>query len=152
MDTQNHIIEHRKGQHLLAEERHEIEVRLKDGWSPYRIAKHLGRAYNTIKAEIARGTVYSHDGKVAQYNAEAGEQQYKENCKRLEVSPFIEYVEENFAEGWSLDACVGNALESGEFCRDQLVCTKTLYNYVDNGLIGIKNIDLPEKLKRNTKK
>ena len=25
-------------------------------------------------------------------------------------------------------------------------------NYVDNGLIGIKNIDLPEKLKRNTKK
>ena len=123
MDMQNHIIEHRKGQHLSAEEWHEIEVRLKDGWSPYRIAKHLGRAYNTIKDEIARGTVY--DGKVARYNAEAGEQRYKENrCnsrrqyKRLEVSPFIEYVEENFAEGWSLDVCVGKALESGKFRRD----------------------------------
>ena len=159
MDIQHHIIEHRKGQHLSAEERHEIEVRLKDSWSPYRIAKHLGRAYNTIKDEIARGTVYLDDGKVARYNAEAGEQQYKENrrnsrrqYKRLEVSPFIEYVEENFAEGWSLDVCVGKALESGKFRRDQIVCTKTLYNYVDNGLIGIKNIDLPEKLKRNTKK
>ena len=54
MDIQNYTTEHRKGQHLLAEERHEIEVRLKDGWSPYRIAKHLGRAYNTIKNEIAR--------------------------------------------------------------------------------------------------
>ena len=76
MDIQNYTTEHRKGQHLLAEERHEIEVRLKDGWSPYRIAKHLGRAYNTIKNEIARGTVYLYNGKVARYKAKAGEQQY----------------------------------------------------------------------------
>ena len=73
MDMYDHIIEHRKGQHLLAEERHEIEVRSKDGWSPYRIAKHLGRAYNTIKDEIVRGAVYHYDGKVAQYKAEAGD-------------------------------------------------------------------------------
>ena len=32
-----------------------------------------------------------------------------------------------------------------------MVCTKTLYNYVDAGLLGIKNIDLPNKLSRNTK-
>ena len=61
-------------------------------------------------------------------------------------------MEEKFEKGWSLDVCAGKALESGKFRRDQIVCTKTLYNYVDNGLIGIKNIDLPEKLKRNTKK
>ena len=159
MDTQDYITEHRKGQHLLAEARHEIEVRLKDGWSPYRIAKHLGRPYNTIKSEIARGTVYLYNGKVARYKATEGERKYKENrCnsrrqyKRLEVSTFIKFVEKKFGEGWSLDACVGEALESGDFRRDQIVCTKTLYNYVDNGLIGIKSIDLPEKLKRNTKK
>ena len=29
--------------------------------------------------------------------------------------------------------------------------TKTLYNYVDLGLMDIKNIELPEKVKRNTK-
>ena len=159
MDTQNYITEHRKGQHLLAEERHEIEVRRKDGWSIYQIAKHLGRSYNTIKNELARGTVLLYNGKVARYKAKAGEQQYKENrrnsrrqYKRLEVSSFIKYVEKQFSKGWSLDVCAGKALETGNFRRDQIVCTKTLYNYVDNGLISIKSIDLPEKLKRNTKK
>ena len=52
-----HTTEHRKGQHFLSEERHEIEVRSKDGWSISRIANHLGRPYNTIKNEIKRGTV-----------------------------------------------------------------------------------------------
>ena len=157
MDTQDYTTEHRKGQHLFAEERHEIEVRRKDGWSIYRIAKHLNRPYNTIKNEIARGTVYLYNGKVARYKAKTGEQQYRENrrnsrrqYKRLAVSSFIKYVEEKFEKGWSLDVCAGKALESGKFRRDQIVCTKTLYNYVDNGLIGINNIDLPEKLKRNT--
>lgn len=158
MDTQDYNTEHRKGQHLLAEERHEIEVRLKDGWSVYQIAKKLGRAYNTIKNEIARGTVYLYHGKVARYKAESGEDRYKENrrnsrrrYKRLEVSDFIGYVEEHFSEGWSLDVCVGRALDTGRFKREQIVCTKTLYNYVDRGLLSIKNINLPEKLRRNTK-
>ena len=64
MDTQDYTTEHRKGQHLLAEERHEIEVRRKDGWSIYRIAKHLNRPYNTIKNEIASpSTTKSDSGK-----------------------------------------------------------------------------------------
>lgn len=100
MDIQNYTTEHRKGQHLLAEERHEIEVRLKDGWSPYRIAKHLGRAYNTIKNEIARGTVYLYNGKVARYKAKAEEQQYKDNrphkdrhlSKLLQLAIAIRYL------------------------------------------------------------
>ena len=37
MDNTNYTTEHRKGQHLLNEERYEIEVRLKDGWSIYKI-------------------------------------------------------------------------------------------------------------------
>ena len=52
MDNPNYTTEHRKGQHLLNEERYDIQVRLKDGWSIYKIAKHLGRAYNTIKDEV----------------------------------------------------------------------------------------------------
>lgn len=143
MDTKDYSTEHRKGQHLFSEERHEIEVRLKDGWSIYRIAKHLGRPYNTIKNEVARGSVKLYRGKVVRYKADVGEKTYTENrsrsrrqYKRLEVSPFLQYVETQFAKGWSLDACVGEALESGRFQREQTVCTKTLYNYVDQGLIG----------------
>lgn len=32
-----------------------------------------------------------------------------------------------------------------------MVCTKTLYNYIDLGLLAVKNTDLPLKLRRNTK-
>ena len=72
MDNINYATEHRKGQHLLSEKRHEIEVRLKDGWSIYRIAKHLGRPYNTIKNEVKRGTILLYNGKQKRYKADAG--------------------------------------------------------------------------------
>lgn len=32
------------------------------------------------------------------------------------------------------------------------VCAKTLYHYIDMGLIGVKNIDLPMKVRLNTRK
>lgn len=160
MDTPYYTTEHRKGQHLLNEERHEIEVRLKDGWSIYRIAKHLRRPYNTIKNEVARGTVSLYQGKVQRYKADEGERVYlkhRQNCRKqyrcLFTVRYLQYVVAQFQgdEKWSLDAAFGAALKSGQFCREEMVCTKTLYNYVDLGLLPIKNIDLPEKLRRNTK-
>ena len=42
-------------------------------------------------------------------------------------------------------------MRNGTFPRSEMVCTKTLYNYVDLGLLPIKNIDLSEKLRRSTK-
>lgn len=160
MDNTNYTTKHQKGQHLLREERNEIEVRRKDGWSIYRIAKHLGRPYNTIKNEIKRGTVSMYNGKQQRYKAEQGEKVYLENrrnCRKqyryLSTVKFLQYVVERFKsdEKWSLDASFGAALDSGKFKREEIVCTKTLYNYVDLGLLPIRNIDLPEKLRRNTK-
>lgn len=49
--------EHRKGKHLSFEERVVIQTRLKDGWSPNRIAREIGCAPNTVRNEIKRGTV-----------------------------------------------------------------------------------------------
>lgn len=57
-----------------------------------------------------------------------------------------------FEDGWSLDTCANRCLAIGEFTKEQVVSTRTLYNYVDQGLLAIKNIDLPERLKRNTKR
>ncbi len=159
MDKPNYSIEHRKGQHLLTEERHEIEIRLKDGWSLYQIAHKLKRPYNTIKNEVRRGRVLLYGGRVSRYKAKVGETRYRENhaasrkqYKRLTADRFCNYVEQHFTEDqWSLDACYGRALSSGAFERKEMVCTKTLYNYVDKGLLRIKNRDLPEKLRRNTK-
>ena len=79
MDNTKYTTKHRKGQHLLSEERHEIEVRRKDGWSIYRIAKHLGRPYNTVKNEIQRGTVSLYNGKVQRYKADEGKKVYLEH-------------------------------------------------------------------------
>lgn len=99
-----------------------------------------------------------YNGKVKRYKA-AGKEVYfehRQNSRKsyrcLETVDFLKFVEEKVtAEGWSLDACVGYALKSEQFTRDKIVCTKTLYNYVDLGLLSITNMDLPEKLSRNTK-
>ena len=65
---------------------------------------------------------------------------------------FLRYVEHQFKnEKWSFDACVAYAKEHDLFEEKDMVCTKTLYNYADLGLVNIKNIDLPEKISRNTK-
>ena len=99
MDNPNYTTEHRKWQHLLNEERYDIQVRLKDGWSIYKIAKHLGRAYNTIKDEVERGTVTLYNGKVKRYKADQGKSVYLENREHstrryrgFETAPFLEFV------------------------------------------------------------
>ena len=66
---------------------------------------------------------------------------------------FLAHVDAHVSEdNWShWTACVGRALQSGEFARSEVVCTKTLYRYADLGLMGTRNHQLPEKLRRNTK-
>ncbi|HEY5535657.1 MAG TPA: IS30 family transposase [Ignavibacteria bacterium] len=161
MDYQNNITVSRKNKHLNFEERMTIQLRLKDGLSSYKIAKELNRPINTVLNEIRRGTTTQiKQGKpVEVYIADTGEAIYKKNrlnsCrsfKRLECCVFIDYVVEKIKkDSWSPDACVGSSLKTGLFERSQIVCTKTLYNYIDLGLLNVKNIDLPIKLRRNTK-
>lgn len=149
-----------KGKHLTKDERIIIQLRLKDGWSNRRIAKEIGCSPNTIGNEIRRGTVLLYTGNVKRYKADIGQQTYESHrlnshrhYKLLEVEPFIHYVETQMRDfGWSLDACVGRAIHENKFTKQQRVCTKTLYNYIDIGLINMTNMDLPEKLKRNTKR
>ncbi len=150
----------KKGQHLTFEERVIIQTRLKDGFSKRAIAREIGCSPATVCNEINRGTVALYNGKVFRYKASVGQQTYEEHRKacgrhydRLEKSAFIEYVEQHFFQDhWSLDACAGRALMDGGFTRDQTVCTKTLYGYADLGLLSIKNIDLPDKLRRSSRK
>lgn len=161
MDYLNNTTNSRKHKHLNFEERMLIQIRLKDGHSPYQISKELGRASNTIRNEIARGTVTQiiQGHKVNVYFADAGERvyhQHRENCcpknKRLDCDTFIAYVcKTMLSKHWSIDACVGHAVLNQLFKPSQMVCTKTIYNYIDLGLLNIRNVDLPMKLRRNTK-
>jgi len=161
MDNNNTNTNTRKNKHLNIKERITIELRLKDGFSAYKIAKELNRSKNTILNEIRRGTTTQiKQGKpVEVYLADTGQAVYNKNranscChyKYLECKDFIDYVVDKVINHhWSLDACFGEAMLNYRFKRDEMVCTKTLYNYVDTGLFGIKNSNLPLKLRRNTK-
>jgi len=161
MDYLNNNTESRKNKHLNFNERMTIELRLKDGLSPYKIAKELGRPINTILNEIRRGTTnqIKQNKLIEVYLADTGNAIYNKHrqnsCrpfKRLECSDFINYVVNEIIQySWSPDACVGRAIECNQFKRSEMVCTKTLYNYIDLGLLAVKNTDLPLKLRRNTK-
>ena len=160
MDSLHSIMpKHKKGKHLSLEERVIIQTRIKDGFSLRAIARELCCSPSTISYEVRRGTVTLYRGKQKRYKADHGQSVYQTNrrhCGRksdfLKKSDFIKYVNKHFFEdNWSLDVCANRCLAVGEFSSDQIVCTRTLYNYVDQGLLAIRNSDLPEKLKRNTK-
>lgn len=78
-----------------------IELRLKDGFSAYKIPKKLERPINNILNEIRRGTTtqIKQGNYVKMYLEDTGEAIYKNNrqnssCtfKRLECTAFIDYA------------------------------------------------------------
>lgn len=154
------ILIRKKGKHLTFEERVLIQLRLKDNCSIREIAREIGCSPSTVSNEIARGSVAMYHGRVTRYKASAGQKTYennRRNCCRhydfLNKSAFLNYVCRHFTrDGWSLDACTGRAILDGVFIKDQIVCTGTLYRYVNLGLLEIKNHNLPEKLKRRNGK
>ena len=160
MDQLNSTTHHQKGKHLSFEERVIIQTRLKDNLSPNKIAAELGCSPNTVRNEIKRGTVSLYNGKIQRYKATAGQSVYKANrgnscrrCEYLSKLDFITYVEDRFFnDNISIDACVGEALANEYFPRKAMLCTKTIYNYIDKGLMRIRNHHLPEKISRKPKR
>lgn len=152
--------EHVKGKHLSRDDRYLLQIRLKDKKPITEIAAELNCSRTTIYNEIKRGSVSLYNGNVIRYKFDVGHAAYEKShlnsLKRydyLEKQRFIKYVEKHFFDdGWSLDVCYGRALASGEFDRSEMVCVKTLYAYVELGLINIKNHHLPEKLKQKPHK
>ena len=65
----------------------------------------------------------------------------------------MRYVEKKVKKGKrSFAAARAEALETGVFKREEVVSVDTLYSYAENGEIAVKNIDLPEKVKRKQKR
>ncbi|MGL6008842.1 MAG: IS30 family transposase [Culicoidibacterales bacterium] len=142
-------------------ERGQIKAYLDTGYTRYAIAKKLGRSFNTIKYEIMRGTVKQiKAGKeVHVYFPDSGQLQYEKNrlkCRKpyklFSCYPFIQAVTTAFkVNHHAFDVTCGTAKVHKLYAPAQMVCAKTLYNYVDLGLLTIKNIDLPFKIPRNQK-
>jgi IS30 family transposase len=161
MEYPHHTPSLRKNKHLNQYERGQIKLLSDEGATPYAIGKRLGRSSNTIRNELKRGTVSQIKGKktIKLYLPDAGQMAYEHKrklcgpkLKMLECSVFIDYVIQMVRDNkHSLDAIVGAARLHKLFDETGTVCTKTLYNYVDQGLLSIRNIDLPLKVKRSAK-
>ena len=67
------------------------------------------------------------------------------------AAPFLKYLEKEVLQNkFSPDSVCGRAKLQSMF--PVILCTKTIYNYIDLGLISIKNIDLPLRIRRSPKK
>ena len=156
MDYLNDTPISRKNKHLNAYERGQIALLHSEGMSAYTIAKRLNRASNTIRNELKRGAVsqIKTNKTVDIYFPDTGQRIYennRKNCgpkfKLLECENFIEHViDEFYNSDHSIDSICGSAKLHNKFPNSEMICTKTLYNYIDTGLLEIKNIDLSLKL------
>lgn len=158
MDIINHNTEIRTNKHLSLKERFYIERRLRLGVSISSIASDLQRSRTTIYYEIKRGTVdqIKKDKLVSLYFAKTGQLAYEKSragsFSRLKInnaSEFLEWAKYKIQgpDKWSIDACVGVARKEKLFTSDMMVCTKTLYNYVHEGLF-LPILDFPCIVKR----
>lgn len=154
--------ERKSGQHLQREERGAIQALKRQGLSNRAIARELGCFPTTIGNELRRGTPprKSSKGRAPGYSAKHGEAIYRSNRLRsrkphklLSCGAFVSWVAAQVREHkWSLDSCVGYARLHGLFPADEMVCTRTLYNEVWAGNLDLSVTELPEAMKRKTKK
>ena len=162
MDYNNHNTTLRTNKHLNFEERFYLEKRIVLGDSIAAISRSLGRSRTTIYTELKRGTVIQiRQGKSQLvYLADSGQATYERQrvgsfntMKVGAIESFINWIEsKTLADHWSFDAAVGYAKHKGLFMRNEMVCTKTLYNYLHKGVLGIKAIDLPLAVRRSQRK
>jgi IS30 family transposase len=163
MEQENCNTKCRKYKHLNESERYKIEGFLQSGKPVNEIAKILGRDRSTIYREISRGKIkriQSDLSEKAQYRANVGQKKYEENGKNKERSLKIgkdrkleEYIRKKILkERYSPDAVIGEIKRKGLKFKG-MICTKTLYNYIDAGIFsGITNENLWEKRKRQKRK
>jgi len=173
MSQLEHSTEKKKSEHLNYEERKIIERMRREDANKGEIARTLLRDKSTVKREIQRGSVVqrrknpyvSRNPEVPEYIeysvyfADVGQRVYEENrqsCgaknKVIACAELVEFVEEKILseEKWSPDAAIGYAKANNLF-PGQSCSTKTFYNWIDDGLVKVKNIDLLLKVRRKPK-
>lgn len=150
--------------HLSWRERLKIEIRLKDGWSPQKIADEIGRHVSTIYREIKRGWGEQRTTELVDYEcylADLGQIRYEDKFSAkgpaLKIGKdhkLANYLGKVLKNGYrSPEAALGEIAVKGlEF--DTRISPRTLYRYIDSGFIpGVSNKDLPLKAhKRDEKK
>lgn len=163
----------RKREHLNVEERKIIERMQRGGANKGEIARLLRRDKSTIKREIKRGSVVqrrqnaylSRNPNVPDYIDEnvyrwdVGQRVYEEHrqsCgnknKVIACADLVSFVESQILgpKKWSPDTAIGYA-KANNLYPGQEISTKTFYNWIDDGLVKVMNLDLLLKVRRKPK-
>lgn len=161
MSQYNNTTKQRSFKQLTEKDRYQIEILLKEKKTPKEIGKAIGKHKRTVEREIARGAVRMLNSDLTYKNcycADVGQRISRQNAQNkgagLKIGHDHElacYIEKKIVkEKYSPDAVIGEIRAKG-LKFDTMLCTKTLYNYIDRGVFAnISNKDLP--VKRNKKK
>ena len=147
----------RKFQHLTIEKRAQIEILLRTKMPKSQIARMVGIARSTLYNELARGSVVQMDSELRQYTryfSDVGQRVYNEHressrppLKLIRAHEFVAYAEQQMLEEKLAPETICGMVRRNKMFRET-VCAKTLYNYIDQCLLRVRNIDLLLKVKR----
>lgn len=152
MSQQHSNTKKRSFQHLTPYQRGQIQALIEQRIPKVHIAKQVGIARSTLYEELKRGTVDQMRSDLTYYKryfADTGQlvymrrrEAFRKPFKLSTAAPFLKYLEKEVLQNkFSPDSICGRAKLQSMF--PIILCTKTIYNYIDLGLISIKNIDLP---------
>ena len=149
----------KKYTHLSERERYKMEALLDSKKSAGDIAVLLGRNRSTIHREIRRGMIKRLQSDLTEkkkYRANVAQADYTKRCPNRERSLKIgkdrlleEHIRTKITQNrFSPDAIIGQ-IKAQDLQFKGMICTKTLYNYIDAGIFsGISHKDLWEKRKQ----
>lgn len=151
------------GKYITERQRYEIEIYYKMGLKPKEIAEKVGKCVRTIYYELNRGKCKQIDTELREkvvYLADVSQRKYDE--KKLNKGSilkvgndikFCQFVEHKIKnEKYSPYAAI-QYIKNNDIQFKTSICTKTLYNYIEKGIIlNVTKNDLPMKGERKKTK
>ena len=159
MSQKKYNTERGEKKHLKEKERYQIEALIKAKKKTKEIAEIIGCSRRTIEREKKRGSVKQITSEyeyITVYKADVGQRLHEERAQNkgrpLKIGYAHEYArritELITLEKYSPDAA--NAQYAKENGGKRVVCTKTLYNYIRDGLFyGLGEEELPRGKRKN---
>lgn len=157
------ITEQIKYKHFTEKERYKLEGYLEAKLSVKEITRRLNKHLATIYREIKRGQVVKISSELTEYSAyraNVAQKDYETRVINRERSLKIgkdmaleDHIRKKLLENrYSPDAIIGQ-IKAKSLQFEGMICTKTLYNYIDRGIFnGISNANLWEKRKAKKKR
>lgn len=163
MEQDNSTTIRKKYEHLSEGKRYKLEALLEKKIDIKQIALALGFSRSTIHREIRRGTISRIQTDLTEkkkYRANVGQADYTKRCPNRERSLKIgkdrcleDHIRSKMTrDHFSPDAIIGEIKITGIKFKG-MICTKTLYNYIDAGIFSrISHKDLWEKGRRKKRR